>query len=397
MPSLALMTTTLLLCVLPVSAAARSTIVAQARPSAATLKRAAALIEKRDLSGAETLLETMLRANPPDPRVLNLLGVVRFRQNRYAEAEDLFKRSLDAAPRLAGTHVNLGLLYLATSRAEEAVDAFEKALSIEPNRTDARERFTSAARQVAAAALSSGEPEKSLSFLLRAKKVAPADADVLFEFAMVALRMQLFDDAAPALNAALAVRPAEARFVYGLARVELHRGKLPDAERLFARYTAMQPDDATGHYGSGHVLALLKRPAEARAAFERSLEIKPQQTESQYQLGLLDLDEGNVDSAAMRFDRVLARFADHTGALLGLGQVRFRRKEYEPARASLERAIALDPSLYKAHYYLSMTYGRLGDKEAAQRASETAATLERELKEKKRTILRLADAADAKP
>lgn len=395
MRSLALMISIVALCAPPVSAA-HPVMVTQTRTNEKALRRAAALIEKEDLTAAAGALEAMLRDDADDPGVLNLLGVLRFKQNRAAEAENLFKRSLFLAPRLAGTHVNLGLLLLATNRAEEAVDEFERALAIEPNRSDARGRLIAAARQVAAASLAS-DLEKSLAYLLRAKKIAPADPDVLFEFAMVALRMRLFDDAAPALTAALAARPDEPRSIYGLARVELHRGKLPEAERLFVRYTGMQPGDATGHYGLGHVLALLKRPAEARAAFERSLKIQPQQTESQYQLGLLDLDDGDVDSAATRFERVLARFADHTGALLGLGQVRFRRKKYDLARASLERAVALDPALYRAYYYLSMTYGRLGDKDAAQRASETAATLERELKEKKRTILRLADAADAKP
>nr|MBA3438549.1 tetratricopeptide repeat protein [Pyrinomonadaceae bacterium] len=82
------------------------------------------------------------------------------------------------------------------------------------------------------------------------------------------------------------------------------------------------------------------------------------------------------------------------------GQVYFARKQYESARNSLERAVALEPSLQKAHYYLSMTYARLGNKEAAAREAELAATLEREQKDKRRTVLRLLEmnstsAADA--
>jgi Tfp pilus assembly protein PilF len=61
------------------------------------------------------------------------------------------------------------------------------------------------------------------------------------------------------------------------------------------------------------------------------------------------------------------------------------------ARQTLERAVALDASLVKAHYQLGLTYARLGEKEAAARELEIAAQLEREQKQQRRVELRLLE------
>jgi tetratricopeptide (TPR) repeat protein len=75
----------------------------------------------------------------------------------------------------------------------------------------------------------------------------------------------------------------------------------------------------------------------------------------------------------------------------GANELQFNRKQYEFARTSLERAIALDPNFAKAHYHLSLTLARLGEKEAAAREAELAVKLEREQKEQRRVILRLLE------
>lgn len=362
------------------------------------LERVAMLIAAQDLHRAESELNLLLKTSPQDPNALNLLGVIRVKQNRAGEAENLFKQALTASPRLTGARLNLGLLYLSTERVEEAVAEFEEALRVEPRHRHAQLNLVTGLRRLAVAALASGDREKALAHLLRAKAVAPADPDVLFEFGMVALGMTLYEDAAPAFVAALSKRPNEPKFLYALARARIEQGELADAERLFRRYVELRPGDATGHYGLGHVLALLKRGSEAAQSFHKSLELRPEQTESPYQLGLLAYASGDVGAAAAWFEKALSRYADHTGALLGMGLVHFSRKRYESARESLERVTALEPSLQKAHYYLSMTYARLGDKEAAQREAEIAATLERERKVKRRTILKLFEPGkDAPP
>lgn len=357
------------------------------------LRRAAGLIGAQDLVSAERELTTVLRGNPRNGGALNLLGVVRVKQQRAEEAEALFKQSISASPRGVEARINLGLLFVTSGQAEEGSFQFEEALKIAPRNAEAASHLVTVLRALAAAAIGS-DPEKALSHLIRARALAPRDPEVLFEFAMAALRLTLHEDAIPALAAALAKRPSEPKFIYAMGRARLATGDVIEAERLFRRYTELRPEDPAGRFGLGYALAGLRRNAEARNEFESSLAIQPEQTESNYQLGLLDQADGNVDAAATHFGKVLARYADHTGALLGLGQVQFGRKQYEEARQRLERAVALEPLLQKAHYYLGMTYARLGDKEAATREAGITEALERAQKNQRRTILKLYEPED---
>jgi tetratricopeptide (TPR) repeat protein len=363
----------------------------------ARLERAARLIAERDLARAEAELNEIQKLKPRDPQALNFLGVIRAEQNRADEAEKLFKDALGIAPRLIGARLNLGLLYQTQQRLDDAAAEFEAALKLDDGRREIKASLIAVLRRAAAGAVKAGEREKALSYLLRARAADATDADVLFEFGMVALGLSLNEDAAQSLTAAAKKRPDEPKFIYALARAKLAQSALDEALALFNRYVALRPQDAAGHYGLGYTLTLLRRAAEAAPVFKRSIELRPEQTESPYQLGLIAYADGDADEAAAWFERVLSRSADHAGALMGLGLAQFKRKDYDLARKSLERAITLDPSLAKAHYQLGLVHARLGDKEAAAREMETAARLEREQKDQRRVALRLLEKLESEP
>ena len=76
------------------------------------------------------------RALPNDPDALNLLGVVRAKQNRPAEAEQLFRRALARSPAHVSAHINLGELLLTTNRSQEAMVILLRAHKLAPTRPD---------------------------------------------------------------------------------------------------------------------------------------------------------------------------------------------------------------------------------------------------------------------
>src|ERR1700681_4682899 len=67
--------------------------------------------------------------------------------------------------------------------------------------------------------------------------------------------------------------------------------------QLRAIYLRLRPQDASGHYALGFVLESLPQGAAARRQFERSIALQRAQTESYFQLGMMDLDQGKLDSA----------------------------------------------------------------------------------------------------
>jgi tetratricopeptide (TPR) repeat protein len=352
--------------------------------NATRLSHAAESLAAGHLDRAEVELNSVLRTSPEEYRALDLLGVVRVLQRHEANAEELFHRAVQSKPEFASAHAHLGLLYMRMGRTEEAVPELREAVRLDSSRTDASAALVKIWRDQAQAAVTGGNPEKALAFLIDARKLAPNDPDIQFGFGMVALQISLFDDAAEAFRRTLQLRENDPLALYGLGRAFMGLSKFEDARQQFVQYVALHPDDASGHCALGMTLAALERVTEARSQFEKSLALTPQQTESYFRLGLLDMDSKDLDSAAKKFRHVLNDDPKHSGALAALGRVEFEQKHYPEAADLLQQAISLGDSLREAHYYLGLTYARMGHKPESDQELQKATELQQQEAEKQR-------------
>jgi tetratricopeptide (TPR) repeat protein len=349
------------------------------------LKAAAQCLASGHLGCADKELDSVLRTSPDEYRALDLLGVVRVLQKREKDAEDLFLHALRTNPAFASAHAHLGLLYLQMERPDEAVPELRTAVKLDPGRTDAADALIHIWREEAQSAVAAGDSEQALASLIEARKLAPNNPDVQFEFGMAALRMSLFQDATKAFRKTLELRK-DPLAVYGLGRALMGLARFEDARQQFVRYVAARPDDPAGHCALGMTLAALERSAEARVQFEKSIALSPRQIESYYRLGLMELESKDFDPATKNLRLVLDRDPKHSGALTALGRVEFEQKHYSEAVGLLQRAIASGNSLGEAHYYLGRTYARMGRKAEADQEFQIAVQLEQQAAEKARTI-----------
>jgi tetratricopeptide (TPR) repeat protein len=355
--------------------------------TSARLRHAAELLAAGNKERAEEELQSVLRASPGEYRALDLLGVIRILQARPTDAEALFSRVVQIQPDFASGHAHLGLLYLQMSRTEEAVPQLREALRLDPARSDASAALIHLWREQARAAGAAGDSVTALAVLTDARKLAPENPDVQLEFGNAALQMSQWQDAIEPFQQTLRLRKNDPMALWGLARAYTGLSKFDDAGRHFARYVALRPDDSSGHSALGMTLAALERPEEARAQFERSIALTPAQTESYFRLGLLDLDSKDLDAAAEHFRHALEHDSKHAGALAGLGRVEFEQKRYNEAIDLLHQAIANDDSLRVAHYYLGLTYARVGRRPESEQELEKATQLEHQEVETRFTIL----------
>jgi tetratricopeptide (TPR) repeat protein len=356
-----------------------------------TVRDAAAALAAGNSTLAESDLRAILQFSPNDVHALNLLGILRAQQKRETEAEGLFRQAISIQPAYAGAQASLGLLYVQMGKDDLAIPPLQEALRLDPGREDAQGALITIWRGQAHDATQRGDLEKALALLIGACKVNPNDPDAQYDLGMVALRMSLFPDAITAFNQTLKLRTDDPQALYGLGRTQIALTKFDDAQQAFARYVRLRPDDASGHFALGVSLQALQHPSEARAEYEKSIALKPLQTESYFQLGLMELDAGNFDAAAEKFGRVLTRAPSHAGALTGMGRVRFQEKKYTEADTLLEKAVASDPRMREAHYYLGLTESRLGRKEESDKELAIASQIEHEEVEKHQNVLRILD------
>jgi tetratricopeptide (TPR) repeat protein len=342
----------------------------------ALLREAAKAFAAGDLKLAEIELQTILQADPEDYHALNFMGILRAQQKRESDAEDFFKHVIRIKPDFAGGHSGLGFLYIQMGRREDAIAQLGETLRLDPSRTDARDSLVRLRIEEASAALDENNPEQALAAMLQARKLNPSDLEVQYRLGMVELQMSLFADATEAFHTLLASKPDDGAALYGLGRAQMGAAKYADARDSFSRYVQLHPNDPSGHYAVGLALQTLQENLAAREQFERSIALRPVQTESYFRLGLLDLAENQLDSAENNFRTTLKRDEKHAGALTGMGQVAYQRKNYEQAAEFLRRAIASDFTIREAHYYLGLDLARLGLKEESAKELEIATRLE---------------------
>lgn len=346
--------------------------------NAIRLQRAAKFLSAGNLDRAESELQSVLRASPGEYRALDLLGVVRVLQHRQADAEALFRHAIQSKADFAGAHAHLGLLYAQAGRDAEAIPELQAAVRLDSARKDASDALLQIFRQQAAQAQASGDWKRALGSLLEARKLAPKNADVQFEFATAAFEMSLLQDAVDGFQATLSERKNDALAVYGLGRAYGGLGKLQEARQQFVRYIALRPGDPSGYCSLGITLAALERPQAARAQFAKSIALAPDQTEAYLQRGTMELHLDHLDAARRDLQHVLDRDPQHAAALSALGRLEFTQKHYPAARDLLTRALSANDSLLEAHYYLGLTYARLGQKPESGRELQRAGQLQHE-------------------
>lgn len=391
--------------------------VAQTASNFKQLERAIGFIRVGQLTQAEAVLSAALKISPQDANALNLLGVVRANQKRTKEAETLFRRALVVAPSLVGAHINLGELYITTGQRDEAIVSYARADELAPGRPDINSNLAllyeskreyqlaekhcsvvlasqpddvAVLRALARIADAQGELEKSLSFLIRARKLQPATPDVLYDFGRAALRLNLLEDAIPVFEKLHTENPRSLRYLFALAVARFHKGETVPAQQLLARYTTLAPDDSRGHYLLGVAYYSLQQYTQARDALLRSRNLLAT-ADTEFYLGLVAHEAGETEQAETWLRRAIGTNPQHPAAHAVLGAVHFKKRDFTQARIELERAIELNPLDLNAHYQLGLTLTRTGDKTAAQRQFERADELRKQQREREVVGYKLID------
>jgi uncharacterized protein (AIM24 family)/Tfp pilus assembly protein PilF len=88
------------------------------------------LYDHKRFEDAERELEEAYLLRPRDQKVLNLLGLVYFKQEKYEKAEEVYRKLVAESPEAHTLFYNLGLIYFKLNRLEEAESAFLKALEL---------------------------------------------------------------------------------------------------------------------------------------------------------------------------------------------------------------------------------------------------------------------------
>jgi len=391
------------------------------------LERVAALIADDRSGPAEQELSEILKVAPAEPAALSLLGTIRAKQGRLAEAEALFLRAIRGDKRYVGPHMNLAYLYALMGQPEKTISELKEVLLLDPSNTQALDRLarlllaqgqidegikvleqagpsqplsasllvlrgdaylkkgnagkaeesyqvalghesenTDAVLGLAQVAQFKGDADAASLYLTRARKMVASTPDTLYRFALVALRAGRFEEANGTLLAAIKLKSDDAAYFLALGTTWIKKPDLVEAEQAFRRALQLQPGNPQAQMYLGYTLLEQKKYSEAREWLEKSLQTDKSVPETLYYLGQIAQQVNEDERAIDLFKRAIELVPSYSFAHAALGASYLRLRNYPLAQQELELSIKLNPDDSKAHYDLAVLFARLKNQQRAQ-------------------------------
>ncbi|HED64249.1 MAG TPA: tetratricopeptide repeat protein [Planctomycetes bacterium] len=143
--------------------------------------------------------------------------------------------------------------------------------------------------------------------------------------------------------------------------------KLAEAVSELKRASELAPEDPDTLYWAGRALHVANQGNDAIAVLTRAVELDPAHGPAWKRIGLVHLENGDVEAARDAFEKAEPLLPEDPGIAFQLGNV-LAEEDPAAARDAYRRSVETDPTFSPAYNGLAGVLGRLGDVEGAAEA-----------------------------
>jgi tetratricopeptide (TPR) repeat protein len=187
---------------------------------------------------AEQQWRQALRLAPNDSSILNNLGLVCTKLQRYPEAVSFFRKAIQLSPNDPSPHSNLGITYMKSGQQGLAETEFRAALPLAPQKYETRNRL-----------------------------------------GMLYLEGGRVEEAEEQFRLSLKTQENDAGYC-GLGEIYLRRGERGAAERAFQSAARLEPSNSQARFRLGALYLAQGRKAEALREYQAGLKSDPENSEA---------------------------------------------------------------------------------------------------------------------
>ncbi len=245
--------------------------------------------------------QDLVKKHEGNPVAHNLLGAAYQAQKNEKAARNQYNKALEIQPEFIPALGNLARMDLANRKLREAGEKFNKILSIDGSNTNAL-------ISLAYIASENGDQEKMVSILEKASSSNPSSIQPKLLLGNHYLARPLYSKA---LEISLEA--------YGLA-----------------------PDNPAVMLLHGHALRLNGKPGESVEILGRLHELVPGSAEVAFQLGLAQIQSGEIEQAKLQLEKVLERDKEHFGALSTLARLAINQKNDEEIERVIGKIMSIE-------------------------------------------------------
>ena len=297
-----------------------------------------ASFNNQDLDNAQHYAANAVAQSPNDFKALALLASVDVKLAKWQEAKTLFQQILSVRPDDTAALLGLGHCDLELKNYHVAADTLERVLQLDPTQALAHFYLSRSYAALGRRADAQHEAELHTQMLEQAASMASSSDNELQKATVASARQLLAEN-----------READA--------LQLLREQ---SNGIYA--TAGSPYMLTGA-----IYLYMSRYDDAARCLNRALAIEPSVRGAHTYLGVLAMQEGNLDKAESEFKAELAGNPDYQMATAELGEVRYRQGRWTEAAAQLAKSRTALPYLL---YMLSDAYFHLGKTKEADLTAE---------------------------
>jgi tetratricopeptide (TPR) repeat protein len=401
------------------------TLAAAAQKKPSRFESIRAEIQQGRLDQAEQQLWAILGQDAQQPRALDLLGTIRLRQKRNAEAVALFRRVTTLQRDSAEAYRHLGEALVADEKPEEAIAAYSETVKLAPGDVQANYQlgsllheqgdFTGSLRALQAippaprpsAALpimaadyfGLKQPDKAGALIPIVVRRSARDPHLGPNFARVLIQNGFVVDAKKLLDVTQAKRRPEAEALYCYALIAEANGDHAKSEAYLQQALKLDPKNFDALYSASHLAATQEQWAEAMQLLGRANSISPNRPEvlrnlvfaaikahepaialqtaqqlnaarpgdpdAQYLLATAAVEAQNWQLAGTTAKTYLQNRPDDVNGWLIVTMSKFSVGEFPAAKQAVERSLQLDPHNVEAQYYAGLVAREEGDNAGA--------------------------------
>lgn len=270
-----------------------------------------------------------LSRNPLLSRVHMNKGIIFLRKKEYALAEKEFGLELKKNPQEDRAYNNLSVVYLMLKLYDKAIQSARKAIEL-------KVYYPEAYMNLALAYIGKGDYQK-------AKEVVESGLRNVHPF-------------------------LEADYLLG--EIYQAEGRLDSANQAYEKVLSVDPFSDVAY--NLETLSSMK---------DLEMEYKDIKAKAYFNLGTLDVQQGEVDLAESHLKRAISLKPDFAEAYANLGTLYDNTRRFSQAIPPLEKAVSLDPQDPIYHYNLGLAYAKSNRLEEAKEEFQQSLKIEPDFKE----------------